>query len=69
MKPFGREHNRRVVEDLNNRGYEMTVDQVVETRKQAYETIRRALVAKGHPELTDEQILSIMRDMKKRGKA
>jgi len=61
MLPFSPEHNRRVRQRLAEQGVEMTPAQIVQTRKQAFATIRAEMRKLGHtvPD-SDEELLKLM---------
>jgi hypothetical protein len=54
MKPLGKRHNRIVREKLAEQGMELTPDQLIATRKEAYAKIRAALKAKGWNDVPDD---------------
>lgn len=63
---FSKEHDQQLLRMLHNKyGKEVTPAELVELRKQAYELLRRELVKKGVPALTDEQLLEVMRFFQK----
>jgi hypothetical protein len=65
MALFNLKHNQEVARIIRDKhGVEMTPDQVDETRRKAFATIRRAMRAKGYemPD-DDEGMLILMRQM------
>lgn len=50
--------NQKVMRDLNNQGYEMTPDEVLHHRDQAYKKIRAAIRAQGiEPPESDMELM------------
>lgn len=61
---FDHEHNVAIRNRLAEQGFEVTVDELVETRKSAFATIRRKMKAHGYsvPE-SDEELLDLIRSV------
>jgi hypothetical protein len=61
MQPLDRQHNALVRNRLAEQGFELTPDELVETRKSAFANIRRAMEAHGYgmPE-SDEELFLLM---------
>ena len=57
MKPLGSEHNARTRNLLAEKGIEMTPDELVETRKAAYATIRKEMRKRGYEMPDDDEAL------------
>ena len=65
MMPFDKEHNQFVLNRLAEQGVELTPDELIEQRKEAFAKIRSGLLAKGWdvPD-SDEDLFLLMMEVK-----